>query len=135
MTSLTLLVFVPVVQLESYLLVFLEHLRDAALDPDSTHGATDYLPHALFFVGPKGQVPANKILERFSILQLLAKKMWSHGNKPAETFVCGGPGAVVPGPGGAKALAGALYKNLSGRAGAWGPAQDYDLVRGIFMCG
>lgn len=129
--------------------MFLEHLQDVAIDPDSSHGSKDFLPHSLIFVSPKGQVHPNKIWERISTLQLLAEKIWSHGNKPADSFVCGGQinngSSTAAGTGGATPPAGIspsskktvdiLYKNLSGREGGWGPAQDYSLVRGVFIAG
>eukprot|EP00775_Hariotina_reticulata_P005697 gene5697-5935_t len=110
-------------ELAAYLLVFLEHLQDAAQDPSSTHGSEDCLPHALLFAGAKGELATDKILERLAALHLLALKMWQHGNRPPAAFYCGPPRDLT------------LYHSLSGRKGGWGAAQDLALVKGVFLVG
>jgi hypothetical protein len=113
--------------------VLLEHLADVAADPGSSHGSADFLPHPLLFVGMRGALNPTRIWERITALHLLAMKMWQHGSRAAEAFVVGaadgGAGAGVR-KGGAP-----LYRSLSGRSGGWGHAQDFGLVRGIFLAG
>jgi hypothetical protein len=123
-------------QLAAYLLVLLEHLADCAADPASSHGAADFLPHPLLFVGPRGSLNPSRIWERLTALHLLAMKMWQHGSRPAAAFVVGGADGGAAGQVGGGRRGGApLYRGLSGRPGGWGHAQDFGLVRGIFLAG
>lgn len=122
-------------QLAAYLLVLLEHLADCAAEPTSSHGSADCIPHALLLLGPRGSLAPSRIWERLTALHLLASKMWAHGSKPPAAFVIG-EGGGGPGGGLAGRRGGApLYRGLSGRPGGWGHAQDFGLVRGIFLAG
>lgn len=108
--------------------MLLEHLADLAACSTSTHGSADFLPHALLLSGAKGPLAADKVWERLTLLHLLAIKMWEHGSRLPASFVVGGAAAGLPG-------SGPLYRELSGRPGGWGPAQDFGLVRGVFLAG
>jgi hypothetical protein len=120
----------PSPQLAAYLLVLLEHLADCATDACSSHGSSDYLPHPLLLVGPRGALNPTRVWDRLTALSLLASKMWQHGSRPAAAFVIGGLGGEAGRRGGAP-----LYRSLSGRPNGWGHAQDFGLVRGIFLAG
>lgn len=135
--ALLLLLLLPLpFQLASYLLVLLEHLADCAADPASAYGSYDFLPHTLLFVGQRGQLGPSRIWERLTALHLLAMKMWQHGSRPPASFVVGGADGGSAGSGGRGRAGGApLYRHLSCRPGGWGPAQDFGLVRGIFLAG
>lgn len=58
------LVLLLLLQLSSYLMVFLEHLDDCAKAPGSTHGRRDYLPHELFFRNTKVELKPQFIWDR-----------------------------------------------------------------------
>jgi hypothetical protein len=114
--------------------VLLEHLADVAADPASCHGSADFLPHPLLFVGARGSLNPVKVWERITALHLLAMKMWQHGSRAPAAFVIGAAEGGTAGGGGRRGGA-PLYRNLSGRPGGWSHAQDFGLVRGIFLAG